>query len=206
MPAEIDYYFTLASPFSYLGHRRLGEIARRHGAAVRLKPIDLSQVFPLSGGLPLARRAPQRQAYRLIELRRWSAHLGVPLNPQPRYFPVQDGLARLMVIAADHQGRDAWGLTEALMHAVWADERDIADETTLIAVAESCGFGGRDLLAQAGRPETTAALDAYTAEAIDRQVFGVPSYVLRGELFWGQDRLDFLDRALAAGPAPASGD
>ncbi len=198
MPATIDYYFTLASPYSYLGHGRFKAVADRHGAAIRLKPVDLTQIFPISGGLPVAKRAPQRQAYRLVELRRWSAFLGLPLNPQPRYFPVQDGMARRMVVAAEQQGRDAFGLAEAFMRAVWAEDRDLGDETTLVSLANAQGLGGRDLLTHAEQPEVAAAIQAYTDEAIERQVFGVPTYVLDGEPFWGQDRLDFLDRALAA--------
>ena len=198
MPAEVEYYFTVVSPFSYLGHQRLKAIFDRRGAAVRLKPIDLGQVFPASGGLPVSKRAPQRQAYRLVELQRWSAFLGIPLNMEPAHFPTPDAVANQMVIAADRAGLDAWGLCLALMRAVWAQDRDVADPETLAEVAREVGIDpGAVLSAEAQEPAATAR-ETYTREAIDRQVFGTPTYIVGDELFWGQDRLDFVERTLAA--------
>jgi carboxymethylenebutenolidase len=194
----IDYYLSPVSPFVYLGHAELVALAQRHHAPVALKPIDLGRVFPVSGGLPLPKRAPQRQAYRLAELRRWSAHRGVPLNLHPRHFPSAAERAALWLIAADEIDHDAaLALVASIGRALWAEERDIADEGTLARLAAPLGLAVPLLAERAAAPDTRVRYDTLTQEAIDRGVFGVPTYVLNGEMFWGQDRLDFLGRALA---------
>ncbi|NNG04497.1 MAG: 2-hydroxychromene-2-carboxylate isomerase [Inquilinus sp.] len=198
MPVTVDYYFSPVSPFTYLGHARFASIAAKHGAAVRVKPMDLGQIFPNSGGLPLPKRAPQRQAYRLVELKRWSAFLDLPLNPQPKHFPVPDAAAARLIVAADAAGADAMGLTGAILRAVWAEERDVSDPATLAAIAGEQGLDAAALTAAADAPEIEQRRQALTQEAVDRQVFGAPTYGIGDELFWGQDRLDFVDRALAA--------
>lgn len=193
---SIAYYFTIASPWSYLGHQRLKEITTKAMADIDLRPCDFGAIFKVSGGLPLKQRPPQRQAYRLIELKRWSAHLDVPINRNPKHFPVDDTLANLMVIAARSLNGDAFGLALALMQGVWTEEQDVADTHTLNEIALTCGMDGKALLEEADKPETQAIYDANTTEAIGRQIFGAPTYALKDELFWGQDRLDFLERAL----------
>lgn len=198
MAKSIDYYFSPASPWSYLGHRRFWDIARRHGASIAPKPVDYARIFPLSGGLPVAKRAPQRQAYRLVELERWRRHLGVPLTIEPKYFPYDVRLGALAIIAAG-EAEPAMELALALMRACWAEEKNMADEGELAAVMHAAGFDSAELLRLARLPQTAARYDAYTEEAIARQVFGAPTYVYGAELFWGQDRLEFLDRALANG-------
>lgn len=195
----IRYYMAPQSPWTWLGHDRLIAIARRHGASIDLRPADLNRVFPVSGGLPLARRAPQRQAYRLVELPRWSKHLDVALNLHPKFFPVAgDDAARLIIAAREAFGIEAGlRLAGALLRAVWLEERDIADSGTLRAIA-----GERDLdpdSLDAKRESAAAIYERNTQDAIDTGVFGVPWYEYRGEPFWGQDRLDFLDRALTQG-------
>lgn len=205
MAKLIDYYFTPVSPYTYLGHERLLEIAARHGATIAVKPVDYGRIFPVSGGLPLKQRAPQRQAYRLIELERWSKHLGKPLNLKPKFFPVAADAAAKWIIAAQSRGdadalrADACALrlAGALLRAVWAEERDISDEATLAVIASGERLDPAQLAAGAASPDVASRYDALTQEAIDRQIFGAPTYVYRDEPFWGQDRLDFLDRALA---------
>ena len=198
MPKLIDYYFTPISSYTYLGHERLLEIAARHGATVAVKPVDYGRIFPVSGGLPLKQRAPQRQAYRLIELDRWSKHLGKALNVKPKFFPVSPDAAAKWIIAAQAYGTaDALRLAGALLRAVWAEERDISDEPTLASIASGERLDPALLAADAASPDTASRYDALTQEAIERQIFGAPTYVYRDEPFWGQDRLDFLDRALA---------
>jgi len=196
----VDYYFTPSSPFAYMGHQRFVDLIFTNEAAMNIKPVDLGRIFPLSGGLPLAKRPPQRQAYRMSELKRWSTYLGIKLNPMPKFFPVDATLASLMIIAAgEDRSGVAPGLTYDIMKAVWAEERNIADPETLKAIARGKGLEGEALLAKAQSPEIKAIYDTLTQEAIDRQVFGAPTYVFKDELFWGQDRLDFLQRALANG-------
>lgn len=197
MSKVVDYYYTPASPWTYLGHQRFEAIARGHGATIQYKPVDYGKIFPLSGGLPLGKRAPQRQAYRFAELKRWRDFLSVPLNIQPKYHPVASDLAAQLIIAAERTGTPAGPLSFALMRACWAEERNISDADTLVAVATEQGLDGARLIVTARTPEITMLYEALTREAIDRQVFGAPFYIYKGEPFWGQDRLDFLDRALA---------
>jgi 2-hydroxychromene-2-carboxylate isomerase len=199
MSHVIDYYFAPVSPWAYLGHARFGAIAKAAGAAVRVRPVHINAVFAVSGGLPLARRPAQRQAYRLVELRRFSRQLGVPMNLTPRHFPVPPELAaKLIVATALHDGDEAaLRLAGAVFAAVWAQERDISKPTVLSELLAECGLRA-ELAVLAQQQAVDAQLDENTRLAIEAQVFGSPSYVLDGEIFWGQDRLDFLREALAA--------
>ena len=201
MPLTVDYYFAPNSPWTYLGHQRFGEIAKAAGATIRVLPVDLGgKVFPVTGGLPLAKRAPQRQAYRLVELKRWSDHLHAPLNLEPNYYPVNgDDAARLIIAVDMHDGSEAaMGLTDSILRAVWVQHRNIADEITLAAILSE-----RELpVGRLDAAHSQAVQERYEADsqaAIDAGVFGAPSYVVNGEIFWGQDRLDFLERRLREG-------
>ena len=197
MAKTIDYYYTHASPWTYLGTERFFKIAEAAGAEINFRPSSLHVIFPQSGGLPLAKRAPQRQAYRMMELKRWHDYLDIPINFEPAFFPVSDEQSVLMVIAAQLQGSDIAQLTYAYSRAVWTEERDVSDEATAIAIADQQGFDGKALLAESKEAGPKETLEAYTQEAMERQVFGAPTYIYKDELFWGQDRLDFLERALA---------
>lgn len=198
MSITIDYYLAPQSPWTYLGHARFARMATAAGARIRVLPMDLgAKVFPVSGGLPLGQRAPQRQAYRLVELARWRDFLQMPLNILPRYFPVPgDDAARLILAVDQHDGADAaMKLTGAVLAAVWAQERNIASAATRAELLAECGLSSQRA-EQAQTPEVQAAYERATQQAIDAQVFGSPSYVVEGEIFWGQDRLDFLQRRL----------
>jgi 2-hydroxychromene-2-carboxylate isomerase len=198
MAKVVDYYFTPVSPWTYLGHGRFEQMLAKHGATVRVKPVDYGRIFPVSGGLPLKQRAAQRQAYRLVELRRFRDHSGVPLNLQPKFFPAPSDAAAQLVIAADKANgvASAMKLASALMRACWFEERNVADAATQDAIVREQGL---DPDALASHSEAAkAAYDAYTQEAIDRGVFGAPSYLYNDEIFWGQDRLEFFERALEA--------
>jgi 2-hydroxychromene-2-carboxylate isomerase len=201
MTKQIDYYIATPSPFVYLGHARFTEIAAKHGAQVSLKPIDLGKVFTVSGGLPLAQRPPQRQAYRLVELQRWSEYLGLPLNLHPTFFPVSGDASSKLIVAAQlaHGTGRAMALTGAIGRAVWAEQRNIADAATLAQIADECGLDGATLLKASEAQAVQAALAQNTQDAISAGVFGAPWFVCDGQPYWGQDRLEFLDRALAAG-------
>ncbi len=199
MRKTIDYYLTLQSPWAYLGHQRLLDIATRHDAAINIFPLDFSVVFAASGGLPLAKRAPQRQAYRLVELQRWRDFLNLPLNLHPEYFPADEKLAAAMVIAVrDTDPAAACELAGAVLRAIWAEQRNIAERQTLLDIAADCGLDGADLLAAADSTTVTARLAEDSEAALLRGVFGAPSYIYNDELFWGQDRMDFLQRAFQA--------
>ncbi len=196
MAKVVDYYLSLMSPWSYLGAARFGDILRRAGASAVCKPVDFGRIFPASGGLPLGKRARQRQAYRMMELRRWRDRLGIDLNLEPRYFPTAESLAAGVVIAARDSGAEVLELSAAILRAVWAEERDIAEPETLRALAGEVGLDGDRLLDAAASDEVRRAYQADTEEAIARGVFGAPTYLLEDEIFWGQDRLDFLARGL----------
>ena len=196
MDKTVDYYFTPVSPYVYFGHERFVAMAKRHGATIAVKPVDLGKVFSVSGGLPLKQRAPPRQAYRLVELQRWASFLTMPLNLQPKFFPVSGDLASKWILAAASDGA-ALALTGAIGRAVWVEERNVAEPETLAAIADALRLDAAGLAARAAGAECAARYEALTQEAIERGVFGAPWYVYRGVPFWGQDRLDFLDRALA---------
>lgn len=195
MDKIIDYYLSPMSPWTYLGHARFQAITKKHGASIQVKPVDVGRIFPVSGGLPVSKRPPQRQAYRLVELTRWSGFLGVPLNLHPKFFPYDAQLATLVILAADSSDA-AMRLTGAMLSGCWKDEKNMADEKEIERAIHQCGMSPGVLLSKARSPEVAARYDAINEEAIARQVFGVPTYVYQDELFWGQDRLEFLDRAL----------
>ena len=194
----IDYYLTLNSPWAYLGVAQLRDIVQRRGVSVRVKPAKFLEVFERTGGVALPKRAPERQAYRLVEIARWAKHRNLPLNIKPKHFPSDEAKATRVVIAADKQGLDALSLSLELGRALWEREESFAEDGVIAAAAERAGL---DLAVIMARAPDAAALDQVwvenTNEAVSRGVFGAPSYVLpSGEIFWGQDRLDFLDRAL----------
>ena len=198
MSKTIDYYFSPSSPWTYFGHARFVAIARAAGAQVNLRPVDYGKVFPVSGGLPVKSRPLQRQAYRMMELERWRAHLGMPLTLEPAFFPVASNDACKIIIAAEAHGSDlALALAATILRACWAEEKNIADHAVLAACADRAGLPGGTLAAQLGDAAVRARFDAYTDQAIARQVFGAPTFMVDGALFWGQDRLDFVERALS---------
>jgi 2-hydroxychromene-2-carboxylate isomerase len=197
----VDCYLSLNSPWTYLGSGRLIDMRRRLGFTVTVKPAKFGEVFEATGGLPVHKRPPARQAYRLVELQRWSRHLAIPINLKPRHFPGDETAGVRLVIAAAMTGQDALALSSEIGRALWEREESIADEATLAAAA---GRAGVDLSRLKRKAPPAEVLDATwennTREAIARGVFGAPSYVLStGEIFWGQDRLEFLERAVAAG-------
>jgi 2-hydroxychromene-2-carboxylate isomerase len=201
MGLHVDYFLAPQSPWTYLGHERLAAIARAANATVRVRPMDLGgQVFPVSGGLPLGQRAPQRRAYRLVELRRFAHWLDVPLNLEPAFFPVAGDPAARLIIAVREQDGDAaaMSLAGAVLRAVWAEQRNIAEPATLATLLAGCGLP-LSRLDDSQAASVEAAYRADTRAAIDAGVFGAPSYVIEGEIFWGQDRLDFVERRLARG-------
>ena len=201
MAATITYVFTSHSPWTYLGHAAFLDIARRHGAAVEYRPVPLGAIFAETGGQPLAKRHPVRQRYRLVELQRWRARRGLPLNLHPQFFPVDPVLADRLAIAIAEAGGDPDPFLRRVFAAVWAEERNLADPATIADLAAASGIGP-ELQARAGAPEIAAAYQRNREMAEAAGVFGAPSYILNGELFWGQDRLDLLDDALATGRPP----
>jgi len=199
MTKSVDYYLTPVSPWTYLGHERLVAMCAQHGATIHVKPCDIGgKIFPVSGGLPLSKRAPQRQAYRMMELKRWRSFLGVPLTLEPKFFPTNPEPASLLIIAATRLGpHPAMALAGAILRGCWVEDKDVGDAATLRSIMIDAGFDADVLMRVASSADVRADYEANTQEAIDRGVFGAPTYIIDDELFWGQDRLDFVERALA---------
>ena len=207
MAATIDYFFTLQSPWAYLGHAAFLAVAGEHGATVHHRPVSLGTVFGGTGGLPLGKRHPARQRYRIIELQRWREARGLPMTLHPRYWPVDATLAdKAVIAAADEPGCDPGRLAGRLFAAVFEREENIADEAFLASVATEFGLDGRAVLSRAKDAETADRLAANTARALEIGAVGSPAYALNGEVFWGQDRIPLLDSALRSGRAPFRAD
>ncbi|HEV7602429.1 MAG TPA: 2-hydroxychromene-2-carboxylate isomerase [Bradyrhizobium sp.] len=191
--SEIDYYFWMNSDWAYLGADRLEQLAADTGSRIRYMPIDLPDVYRRTGGQLLGKRAPERQAYRVIELNRWCRKLGIHVNPTPKYMCPNADLASLIVIAADRMGLAIAPLYKAILHAEWCENRDISDPFEVRAVLTKLGLNRDAIFATAEQPTIMRAYKDFTDAAVKAGVFGSPSYVYKGELFWGQDRLDMLE-------------
>ena len=202
MPRTIEYYFSMHSPWAYIGHVPFRELVRRFSLNVTYKPISLPKVFAETGGLPVTKRHPARLRYRMIELQRWREKRRLNLKLRPKFFPFEPELADRFVIAVAAAGYDPDGFLRRAFAALWEDERDLADAATLITLADATGLPGEKLLAAARRSEAKSTYDKNIADAIAADVIGSPTYVLDGEVFWGQDRIDLLEDALKSGRRP----
>ena len=202
MSGTIDYYFTLVSPFVWLGHRAFVEIAKRHGKEIRYRPINIGGVWQVSGSVPLGQRSPLRQRYRLIELQRMAEWRGLDLKLQPESFPCNPELADRCVIAISASGGNPDDFIHAVGEALWSHDRSIADATVLEELLEACGHDSKKMLELAQTDESARARQENTDAAAAADATGAPTYVYLGEPFWGQDRLDLLDRMLTTGRKP----
>jgi 2-hydroxychromene-2-carboxylate isomerase len=202
MPRTIDYYFSLASPWAYIGHRPFTEIAQRHGLDVNYKPIFLGAVFAETGGQPVPQRHPARQRYRLVDLQRWREKRGLAFNLKPKFWPFDVKLADRFVIAIAAAHADPDPFLRRAFAGVWEEERDLADPLVIAELAEAAGLDSTSLLEAAGGAMTEALYALNLENAVATDVFGSPAYVLDGEVFWGQDRLELLDDALRSGRPP----
>lgn len=203
----IEYYFSFISLWSYIGSRRLQTLAQQHNAQIIYKPIDLLHIFSVSGGLPVKQRAPQRQAYRLLEMERWRKIRDIPLVKFPKFYPADPSLAhRVLLAAIDEDGYDGGAVQEFArkgLETVWADEGDIADPETIRKVADAAGLDGSRLLTRAESEDGLVVKEqALTKEAEAERYFGAPFYVYRGEPFWGQDRIEMLEEVIKSGRGP----
>lgn len=207
---DLHCFYSLSSPWAYFAGPQLQDIVRRHRVRLVLKPYDFQAVVPKTGGIALRTRPEPRRSYHALELDRWRRHLGMPLNLVPKHYP-SDGQPPdwnkrpgWMVIAAQQRGEDAFVLSHALLRALWAEERDTSDAATRIAIADENGYDGAALQALERSDAVQATYAAYTEEAVRLGVFGAPTFIVDGERFWGQDRLAFVDRALAMRAAGAA--
>lgn len=204
MARQIDYYFSAASPWAYIGHAMFQELAQSHGCKVVYKPVFLGELFAETGGLPLAKRHPARQRYRLMELQRWREKRGLNFKLKPQNWPFDPKLADSVIVAANEAGLNPEPFMRAAFKAIWEEERNLGDPATVTDLANKAGLPGEKLVARAASTEIAAAYEQNRQDAIAVDVFGSPGYVLEGEVFWGQDRLELLADALKSGRKPYS--
>ena len=202
MPRQIDYYFSLSSPWAYIGHKLFREVVSTYDIKVNHKPVVLVDLFSETGGLPLIKRHPVRQRYRMLELQRWRDKRGLNFQLQPRHVPFNARLADGLVIAALEVGHDPDPFLRRAFASIWEHELNLADAATLIALADASGLPGKALLERSGTEEIGQKYEQNRQDALAADVFGSPAYVLDGEVFWGQDRIELLVDALKSGRAP----
>lgn len=193
---RIDYYLSLNSPWTFMGGERLAKLAKAASAEVNTTPVNLGNVFAETGGLPLPKRSPERQAYRMMELKRWKAFHGIPLVLEPKHFPHDESEGVRLVLGAKKTGGDALALSTELLRALWERDEDPTDTAVQDAAAKRAGLDAAVLRDAISLDDAKAEWEAATRDAIAKGVFAAPTYVIDGEIFWGQDRLDFVERKL----------
>ena len=202
MSRTIAYYFTLVSPWAYIGHDLITTTARKHDAALDYRPVNLGEVFPNSGGLPLAKRHPLRVAYRTVELKRWREKRGLDFVLKPRGWPFDPTLADCVAVAMLARGEDPNVYLANAFRAVFEKELNLGEAANVASILNEAGHDADVLIADAQSQPIREAYAANNKAALDVGVFGSPSYVLDGEVFWGQDRIELLDDALTSGRKP----
>ncbi|MBU2952937.1 2-hydroxychromene-2-carboxylate isomerase [Marinobacter sp. F3R08] len=198
MNPKIDYYFTCISPFTYLGHQAFLETARKAGAEINFKPVKLGTVFANSGAKPIPERPVCRQEYRLLEIERWARKRGLAVNLKPAHFPASPVLADGCAMALQHAGHSPGEFVQRVLTACWAEEKNVADEAVIGDILNSLGLDSDGIIAAAQRAEIADEYDRNSEDAVREGVVGVPAYVLNGEQFWGQDRVELLAETLSA--------
>ncbi len=194
---HIDYYFATLSPFTYLSGTRPAEIAAKNGATITYKPLDIMALFARTGGTPPKDRHPNRQEYRLQELRRRALRADMPLNPKPAFWPTNGAPSAYAIITAQNEGGgDVGKLVENFGAACWAEDRDIAQDDVIRDVLEKSGFSPD--IADKGLMTSADTFARNLEDAVAAGAFGAPFFITdTDERFWGQDRLDDLDAYLA---------
>lgn len=199
MSQSIDYYFSLPSPWAYIGHKPFMDLVKTYGLTVNYKPVFLGELFAETGGLPLGKRHPVRQRYRMLELQRWREKRGLDFKLQPKNWPFDGRLADGTVIAALEAGHDPDAFLRKAYAAVWETEENLADPAVLARLADAAGLPGKQLVERSPSAEISAKYAQNQKDAQASDVFGSPGYVLNGEVFWGQDRIELLGDALKSG-------
>ena len=195
---QINYFMSHGSPWTFLGHNRLGKIIKKFNVKLNMYPVNYGKIFPISGGLPVSNRSPQRQKMRLQELKRWSDFLRVNLIPQPKFFPSKSILPSLIIIAAKIKKTNKdFDLAQNIMNALWVQDLDIDDENILSKILQQTGLSSKEILSCTKSDECKNLFEEYTNLAIKENVFGAPTYILEDQIYWGQDRLDFVERHLS---------
>lgn len=204
MPRLVDYYFSFQSPWAYIGHGAFRNLVSTYDLKVNYKPVVLIDLFSETGGLPLTKRHPVRQRYRMVELQRWRDKRGLKFHLQPANWPFNARLADGVVIAAVEAGLDPDKYLARGFAAVWEDQLSLADPATVAKLADEAGLPGKQLVDRSQQEAIGVAYEQNRQDALANDVFGSPAYVLDREVFWGQDRIDLLEDALKSGRAPYS--
>lgn len=199
---NIDYYFFSISPFTYLGHQAIVDVAAKHGATLNIKPSNLMAIWEVSGAVPPPQRPPVRQRHRILEIVRCADIRGLPINKSPAHFPVDATLADNSIIALIEMGENPVDYMDDVFAAVWVNEQNISDETVLAGLLTKHGFDAETVLAKAKTEEVSAIRSRNAQDAVNADAVGVPAYVVNGEVFWGQDRVEHIDHMLTTGRDP----
>ena len=193
---NIDYFMSPSSPWTYLGSKLFAQFVSESGRQVNVYPVDFGQIFSVSGGLPLPKRAPQRQAYRLLELKRWKQRRNSTMKIEPSNFPSTKNISSLAIIAVRELGSDALLFSNSILAALWEDDRNIDDPEVIKDICKTGGLNPEEIIDRALSKENEQIFQDNTEYAIRNGIFGAPTYLIDGELFWGQDRFDFVSEKL----------
>jgi len=199
---KLDFYFSFISLYTYIGYEAFEALVKKYDLEVTYKPIDLHAIFSASGGLPVSKRPPQRQAYRFVEMQRWAIARNIPLVLKPKHHPSDPAIGHRMLIAAMARNLDVREFIRNSLKILWVDDLDIKDSKVMVAVANKSGLDGELLLKDSTSQEIDIEVNQLTVEAVERQVFGTPFFFYRDEPFWGQDRLDLLEDAIKSNRDP----
>ena len=194
---KVDYFMSHGSPWTFLGHNRINNIVKQFNVQLNMYPVNYGEIFPVSGGLPVFKRPLQRQKIRLQELKRWAEFLEINLTPEPKFFPSKSLLPSLLIIAAKIMKTNKdFELASNIMNALWVEELHVDDENTLKNIMDKLELDSEVLLSFAKSQECENIFKEYTKIAIEKNVFGAPTYIIEDQVYWGQDRLDFIERHL----------
>ena len=194
---KVDYFMSHGSPWTFLGHNRLNKLVKKFNVQLNMYPVNYGEIFPISGGLPVSKRPLQRQKIRLQELKRWAEFLNIDLIPEPKFFPSKSLLPSLLIIAAKIKKTNKdFELASSIMNALWVKELNIDEENTLKNIMDNLELDSEDLLSFAKSQECESIFKEYTNIAIEKNVFGAPTFIIDDQIYWGQDRLDFIERHL----------
>ena len=196
MTNTLDYYFATPSPWAYLATPRVIKLKNKYDLKINWKPSDLMEIFAVHGVAAVKDRPQPVQLNRLTELKRWGKFLNMPITIQPKFFPVDPSLSHRTIILAQKNSIKIENLIFSFQKAVWADEKNISDENTIIEICKSNNFNSSSIIEDANSEEIINEYKKNTEDALSSNVWGSPTFIYNNELFWGQDRIDFLERAI----------
>ena len=196
MPIIVDYYIATQSPWTYLATPRVNDLVKKHNIDIVWKPFNIAEVFKKNGTAMVKDRPKPVQINRLNELKRWSDYLNIPLNLEPKYFPVDMTLSHKTIIYCQNNNIDPYSIAFLFMQAVWADDKDISNENTVKELCKLCKLDDVNIMDAISTSKISDLYLKNTEDALNNNVWGAPTFVLDNELFWGQDRINFLERKI----------